>query len=171
MKFDFCLLKTHKSKILKMCTENSNSTNLWLIGEPQNNFADSGTINNREVLKVLLYHHLIMKKTISDSAKATAIQVIEISNKKKSTTSTHIKNLIKKIKFLHLKWTNIKKSKNKESKSEIENRSDFDNIMNTEFVYEKASNDCEPSKKIMKVNNSQTRSSEVQLYIEELKNG
>ncbi|KAK0044667.1 hypothetical protein Bpfe_025955 [Biomphalaria pfeifferi] len=89
-------------------------TEVWLIGQLQDVLPANVLLTTSDVLKVFCYHHHTEKKTVSESAKLTSYQILELWDKARIPT-TYDTHVIEKLKSVFEEYQLIKKNKGRAS--------------------------------------------------------
>ncbi|KAK0054713.1 prostaglandin-E(2) 9-reductase [Biomphalaria pfeifferi] len=89
-------------------------TEVWLIGQLQDVLPANVLPTTSDVLKVFCYHHHTEKKTVSESAKLTSYQILELWDKARIPT-TYDTHVIEKLKSVFEEYQLIKKNKGRAS--------------------------------------------------------
>jgi hypothetical protein len=104
---------------------------IWLIGGTLESITGCKLPSNQQVLRRFFYLHSHEKQTIQTSAAITAREVSTFWEKAKIPTQKEC-HVIEKIKKIHCKWQNIKKSASRRTPRQLELESvfvsDFDNL-------------------------------------------
>ena len=107
----------------------------WLFDSFQEDFSQNMSEScvapsNNEVLRVFLYHHTKLGKTISESANITATELLKMQNIIIEPLMEK-KNLVRKIKSLYLEYRLVKKHRYKTCKVAMEKKDKFiDSLFN-----------------------------------------
>ncbi|KAK0064327.1 hypothetical protein Bpfe_005986 [Biomphalaria pfeifferi] len=89
-------------------------TAVWLIGQLQDVLPANVLPKTSDVLKVFCYHHHTEKTTVSESAKLTSYQILELWDKARIPT-TYDTHVIEKLKSVFEEYQLIKKNKGRAS--------------------------------------------------------
>ncbi|KAK0040500.1 hypothetical protein Bpfe_030068 [Biomphalaria pfeifferi] len=89
-------------------------TEVWLIGQLQDVLPANVLPTTSDVRKVFCYHHHTEKKTVSESAKLTSYQILELWDKARIPT-TYDTHVIEKLKSVFEEYQLIKKNKGRVS--------------------------------------------------------
>src|SRR6185436_6791134 len=92
-------------------------TEVWLVGQLRNELPRNVLPTMLDVMKTFLYHHKMLKKTISESSKVTTDELIEIWNRARIPTTYH-RHIVSKLKRLFDEYSLIKKNKGRSSEAQ-----------------------------------------------------
>ena len=107
-------------------------TEVWLVGQLRNELPRNVLPTMLDVMKTFLYHHKMLKKTISESSKVTTDELIEIWNRARIPTTYH-PHIVSKLKRLFDEYSLIKKNKGRSSEAQHSRESSFVDSMKKLF--------------------------------------
>lgn len=117
----------------------------WCLGKLIPRFSENLPTKG-DVLRVILYHHLVLKKSLSDSFGETALQVISAwCDEEKQPTSK--KSIVRKLLKLHAQYKLQKKNKNLQTRTQQTRNEDFELSLTVLFDASLAPPTRPPSKK------------------------
>ena len=105
-------------------TVTRSKTDIWLIGQIQEELPGNVLPTNGDVLRTFFYHHQTCKKTITESAKYTSEEAIGIWNKARIPT-TYQPHVVAKLKAVVEEYGLIKKNKSRDSDAQRSRQKDF----------------------------------------------
>lgn len=117
---------------LAMASTRSKKEIYYLIGSVEEVITGSKLPSKKQVLQVFIYHHLQQKKTKKDAAKYTLVEVENFWERARIPVQKP-QRAKENILRLYEKWVNLKKNKNRKSKTQKDNETKFADSLDNLF--------------------------------------
>lgn len=105
---------------------------IWLIGSPSPTFSGQKLPSKGEVLRYLMFHHVEMKESLSESVRKTADSLHRIWTAEGITTK-YLPGIVRHVQAIHSTWQGLKKSKNRKSSTNTKNQDEFSSTLGELF--------------------------------------